>query len=103
MIKPVEESFWYRFANGVMKRALPVGLLVTAILVGLGLPFLHAHFGYPDDHVMPKSENAHNVGNELRTNFTTNAGSTITILARDTSSGPTAVAATRAPSRRSAA
>ncbi|MDT4937945.1 MAG: putative drug exporter of the superfamily [Pseudonocardiales bacterium] len=91
VVKPVEQSFWYRFANRVMKRALPVAVLVTAVLVGLGLPFLHAHFGYPDDHVIPKSENAHIVGDDLRTNFTTNAGSTITILARDTASNPSAV------------
>src|SRR5664279_5765509 len=44
VVKPVEQSFWYRFATAVMKRALPVGLLVTAVLVVLGLPFAHAKF-----------------------------------------------------------
>ena len=67
VVKPVEQTFWYRFANAVMRRALPVGLLVTAILVALGLPFLHAQFGYPDDHVVPKSEAVHQVGDDLRT------------------------------------
>ena len=56
MVKPLEQTFWYRFANGVMRRALPIGLVVTALLVGLGLPFLHANFGFPDDRVIPKSE-----------------------------------------------
>ena len=87
--KTVEESFWYRVAAGVMRRALPVALLVTAVLVGLGLPFLHARFGYPDDHVVPKSEAVHQVGDDLRTDFTTNAGSTISIVAKDISSAPT--------------
>ncbi|MDP9117842.1 MAG: MMPL family transporter [Actinomycetota bacterium] len=86
--KPVEQTFWYRFANAVMRRALPVGLLVTAVLIVLGLPFLHARFGYPDDHVVPKSEAVHHVGDDLRTRFSTNSGSTVTIVARDTSSAP---------------
>jgi RND superfamily putative drug exporter len=89
--KPVEQTFWYRFAIAVMRRALPVGLVVTAILVALGLPFLHARFGYPDDHVVPKSENAHVVGDDLRKNFTTNAGSTVSIVATDISAAPTRV------------
>ncbi|HJQ42399.1 MAG TPA: MMPL family transporter [Jatrophihabitantaceae bacterium] len=90
-LKTVEEGFWYRFATRVMKRAVPVAVLVTAILVGLGLPFLGAHFGYPDDHVIPKSENAHIVGDHLRTNYTTNAGSNFSIVATDISSNPGAI------------
>ena len=35
-VKPVEAGFWYRFATRVMRRAVPVGLLVTAVLVALG-------------------------------------------------------------------
>ncbi|HEV7192747.1 MAG TPA: MMPL family transporter [Jatrophihabitantaceae bacterium] len=87
-VKAIEQTFWYRFANAVMRRALPVGLVVTAILVALGLPFLHAHFGYPDDHVVPKSESVHKVGDDLRHNFTTNAGSTVSIVAKSISASP---------------
>jgi putative drug exporter of the RND superfamily len=90
--KPVEATFWYRFARVVMRRALPIGLLVTALLVALGLPFLHAHFGYPDDHVVPKSEAVHQVGDDLRDNFATNAGSVITVVAADTSRAPAQLA-----------
>jgi RND superfamily putative drug exporter len=71
---------------------VPVGLLVTAVLVTLGLPFLHASFGYPDDHVVPKYEAAHRVGDDLRTNFTTNANSVVTVVARNTSNAPAALA-----------
>jgi RND superfamily putative drug exporter len=92
VVKPVEATFWYRFARLVMRRAVPIGLLVTAVLVALGLPFLHAHFGYPDDHVVPKSEAVHQVGDDLRNNFTTNAGSVITVVAPDTSRAPTQLA-----------
>jgi putative drug exporter of the RND superfamily len=79
--KPVEQGFWYRFAAFVMRRAVPVGLLVTAVLVALGLPFLHAHFGYPDDRVLPKSASSHQVGDDLRSQFASNAASTITVVA----------------------
>ncbi len=90
--KPVEEGFWYRFATAVMRRALPVGLVVTAVLVALGLPFLHAHFGYPDDRVLPQSAAAHQVGDSLRSQFSTNASSAITVVARDVSAAPAGVA-----------
>jgi RND superfamily putative drug exporter len=91
VVKPLEETFWYRFANAVMRRALPIGLIVTAILVGLGLPFLHANFGFPDDRVIPTTEAAHQVGDALRTNFNTNAASTISIVVPNTSAAPDAV------------
>ncbi len=81
IVKPVEQGFWYRFAWFVMRRALPVGLLITAGLVLLGLPFRSVHFGYPDDRVLPPSATAHQVGSDLREDFTTNAGSAITIVA----------------------
>ncbi|MEP7021269.1 MAG: MMPL family transporter [Pseudonocardiales bacterium] len=91
--RTVEQGFWYRFATLVMRRALPVGLLVTAVLVALGLPFLHASFGYPDDRVLPQSAPAHQVGDSLRSQFSSNAASTITVVARDISGAPGEVAA----------
>ncbi len=93
VVKTVEQTFWYRFANGVMKRALPVGLIVTALLVGLGLPFLNAHFAYPDDRVLPHSASAHQVGDDVRTEFSANAGSTMTVVAPDISTAPSAIGA----------
>ena len=89
-VKPVEQGFWYRFATRVMRRALPVGLLVTAALLALGLPFLHASFGYPDDRVLPHSASSHQVGDDLRTQFSANAAS-ILVVAPDTSAQPAAV------------
>jgi len=91
-VKTVEQGLWYRFASAVMRRALPVGLIVTAVLVALGLPFLHAHFGYPDDHVLPKSAQAHQVGDSLRSQFSSNASSTITVVASDISAAPSGIA-----------
>ncbi len=93
VLKPVEQGFWYRFATAVMRRALPVGLIVTVVLVALGLPFAHAKFGYADDRVLPHSAQTHQVGDDLREKFTSNAASTITVVAPDISASPDAVAA----------
>jgi RND superfamily putative drug exporter len=88
--KPVEQTFWYRFATFVMRRAVPVGLLVTAVLVALGLPFLHAQFGYPDERVLPHSASSHKVGDDLRSQFSSNAASTITVVAPEIGSAGSA-------------
>ena len=90
-VRPVEQGFWYRFASTVMRRAVPIGLLVTAVLVALGLPFLHASFGYPDDRVLPHSASAHQVGDDLRNDFAVNAASTILVVAPNTTGAPGAI------------
>src|SRR4029077_8033456 len=51
--KPVEQMFFYRLAKAVMRRAIPVGLAVTALLLLLGAPFAGVKWGYPDDRVLP--------------------------------------------------
>jgi RND superfamily putative drug exporter len=81
--KPLEESFWYRFANAVMRRALPVAVVVTGVLVVLGIPFFQARFNYPDDRVLPHSAQAHQVGDDLRDRFGSNAASTMFVVVPD--------------------
>ncbi|HET8665957.1 MAG TPA: MMPL family transporter [Nocardioides sp.] len=81
--KPLEQTFWYRFATWVMHRALPVAVVVTGVLVVLGIPFLGANFAYPDDRVLPHSAEAHQVGDDLRERFGSNAASTMIVVAPD--------------------
>src|SRR6185312_16573903 len=57
--KPVEEMFWYRSSKFVMRRWLPVGLAVVAVLLMLGMPFFSVKWGFPDDRVLPPSASAH--------------------------------------------
>ena len=45
--KPVEQLFWYRSTKFVMRRAVPIGLAVVALLLLLGLPFLGREVGLP--------------------------------------------------------
>jgi RND superfamily putative drug exporter len=77
--KPIESTFWYRFAQFAMRRAAPVAVLVTALLVFVGLPFLHVKFGYPDQRVLPQSSSAYQVGTDTLTNFHAGTGATINV------------------------
>jgi RND superfamily putative drug exporter len=76
----VESPFWRRVVSGVMRRPIAAGLPVVLILVIAGLPFLHVHFGTPDDRVLPTSAPARQVGDALRTQFNSNAGNTLEIV-----------------------
>ncbi|HEX3706310.1 MAG TPA: MMPL family transporter [Mycobacteriales bacterium] len=77
--KSVEQTFWYRFAHVVMRRAAPVVVIVGALLVFVGLPFLHVKFGYPDPRVLPPSASSYQVGHDAETEFRAGAGATIDI------------------------
>ena len=59
-------AFWYRWTKSVMRRAVPIGLAGSAVLLVLGLPFLGIKWGFPDDRVLPRSASAHQVGDRMR-------------------------------------
>jgi putative drug exporter of the RND superfamily len=82
-----DRGFWYRVAPAVMRRALPAGLAVTALLLILGAPFLGVKFGYPDDRVLPASASTHQVGDALRTRFAADPAGTLTVVVPDTTGG----------------
>jgi uncharacterized membrane protein YdfJ with MMPL/SSD domain len=67
--KAVEEIFWYRSTKFVMRRAIPIGLAIVALLLLLGAPFLGAKWGFPDDRVLPGSLSAREVGDQMRNDF----------------------------------
>ena len=79
-LSEAESPFWRRFAAGVMRRPLACGLPVIAILVLVGLPFLHVRFGTPDDRVLPTSAAARQVGDQLRTQFQVNADDRVEVV-----------------------
>ena len=78
--KPVEQLFWYRSTKFVMRRAVPIGTVIVALLVLLGTPFLRIQFGSPDDRVLPKSASAHQVGDQLRNDFASNLDNGLIIV-----------------------
>jgi RND superfamily putative drug exporter len=82
--KPVERTFWYRCTKYVMRRALPIGLAIVALLLVLGAPFLSARWGFPDDRVLPASASARQVGDDLRANFAVDSARNVTVVIPDT-------------------
>ena len=80
--KEVGEGFWHRVAVAVMRRPVVLGGSVVALLVVLGLPFLHVQLGLPDDRVLPASVSSRQVQDEIRANFTSNEAGAVQVVAR---------------------
>jgi RND superfamily putative drug exporter len=70
--KPIEQTFWWRITTFVMRRAVPVGAGVIALLLLLGAPFLGVKWGNADDRMLPSSTSAHQLGDQLRDDFAVN-------------------------------
>ena len=81
--RPVEQTRWYRLAMFAMRRAVPIGVAIVALLVGLGVPFASVKWGVPDDRVLPKSSSPHVVGDELRTQFANDPAKNLTVVIPD--------------------
>ena len=80
---PVRQLFWYRWTVSVVRRAVPIGLAGSAVLVVAGLPFLGITWGFPDDRVLPGTASAHQVGDRLREDFRDDSASAVTIVIPD--------------------
>jgi uncharacterized membrane protein YdfJ with MMPL/SSD domain len=62
-------GFWYRWSGFVMRRPLPIALLGTVLLLGLGAPFLGIKFTGVDASVLPEGSEALHVDAVLREEF----------------------------------
>src|SRR3954451_14458193 len=63
-IRPTQsprEGGWYRFAHAVMRHPGPIAVGSAALLIALGLPFLHVRFTAINASVLPASASAHRV------------------------------------------
>jgi putative drug exporter of the RND superfamily len=80
----IEQTFWYRCTKLVMRRAVPIGLAIVALLLVLGAPFLGIKWGFPDDRVLPQSLSARQVGDELRNDFAVDSARNVTVVVPDT-------------------
>src|SRR6202011_5874918 len=82
--KPVEQMFWYRSTQFVMRRSIPIGVAIIALLLVLGAPFLGIKWGFPDDRVLPQSLSARQVGDELRSDFAVDSARNVIVVIPDT-------------------
>ena len=89
--KPVGEGVWHRIAMFVMRRPVPIAIVVIVVLLALGIPFLRIQFGLPDDRVLPPTFQA------ARCRTTSGRGSRRTRAERSRSSQPGSANPTHAP------
>jgi RND superfamily putative drug exporter len=76
-----EDGLWHRLAVTVMKRPWPFALAVTALLLGLGAPFLNLKLGTPDDRVLPPSAQTRIASDQIRANFTSQEAFAVEVVA----------------------
>jgi putative drug exporter of the RND superfamily len=80
---PESSGFWHNMAMRVMRRPITVATVAVAFLVVLGLPFLGAVFGLPDDRVLPASADTRQVSDTLRNEFTGNEDEAFAVVIPD--------------------
>jgi RND superfamily putative drug exporter len=81
--RPVGQTLWYRLAMFAMRRAVPIGAAIVALLVALGAPFAGVKWGVPDDRVLPGSSSPHVVGDQMRTQFSDDLATNLTVVIPD--------------------
>ncbi|MFT3899382.1 MAG: MMPL family transporter [Gordonia sp. (in: high G+C Gram-positive bacteria)] len=77
---PTEETWWYRFVQWVLRRAVPVALISTVVLMLLGAPFLSIKLGFPDDRILPSSHSSRQAMNEIRSDYPHKLGGEVTVV-----------------------
>ncbi len=87
---PVEQEFWYRSTKFIIRRAIPIGLAVVALLLLVGTPFLGVRWGFPDDRVLPNSASARQIGDQLRSDFANDSATAISVVIPDIDGVPNA-------------
>lgn len=78
-----EHGFWYRTAMVVMKRPAIISIVVVALLLFMGLPFLRVNFGVSDQRTLPPEASTRQVHEDLRLNFPAEENDAIQIIVAD--------------------
>ena len=82
--RPIELTFWYRMAKFVIRRAIPLGMVLIVLLLALGTPFLGVKWGYTDDRVLPATSSARSVNDRIRSEFPSNSSTRVKVVIPDT-------------------
>ncbi|MFF8831125.1 MMPL family transporter [Streptomyces sp. NPDC015131] len=64
-----DDGRWYRLAYAVMRRPVPVALVLGALLTALVLPFAGARFGTFDDRALPAGSATRQASDTVRRDF----------------------------------
>ena len=73
---------WGAFARFVMDRPLTIAVASTLVLVALSLPLLGAHFSFGDASVLPRSQSARQVDDQLARDFGPEAANPVLLVHR---------------------
>jgi putative drug exporter of the RND superfamily len=76
-----DSAFWRRCAEAVIHRPLWFALPVVAVLLGLGIPFLHVQLATPDERALPADSNARMLTESLRSDYPVDAAQAVTLVA----------------------
>ena len=79
---PVRWS-WFGLTRYVMAHAVPIGVVITVLLLVLGAPFAKARWGFADDRILPSSASSRQVGDLLRNGFPAKEVQTVTAVIPD--------------------
>ena len=74
-------GFWHRTATVVMRRPLPIALVVTGLLLALGAPFLGIRWGIPDDRALPATASSRQVMDAIRERFPAMEAGALSVVA----------------------
>lgn len=77
--RPDEAGGWYRLARFVMRRAVPVAVVTSLVLIAMALPALGIKFGRPDASVLPAEASARQVTEQINADFGANASAPIVV------------------------
>jgi RND superfamily putative drug exporter len=93
-----ERGGWYRLAQALMRRPVPVAIAATALLVVVAVPFLSIRFTGVDASVLPPQISSRVVDTAIRRDFAPTAVSAAYAVVRGTNADAQAyAAAVRAP------
>jgi uncharacterized membrane protein YdfJ with MMPL/SSD domain len=84
------EGAWHRLSQWVMCRPVTVAAVTGAVMILLGTQFLRIQFTSVDASDLPESASARQVDDALRTQFTGDTSSAITVVAAASTSDATA-------------
>jgi RND superfamily putative drug exporter len=82
--KSVEDGFWFRSSQLVMRRPLLIGGVVLFIVLLLGAPFARIHIGLTDDRAMPTTVESRRVGDTIRNAFPAQPTAAMDVVIADT-------------------
>lgn len=95
--RATEAGGWWRLADGVVRRPIPVAAISAAVLLLAAVPALHVRFTAPSAHLLPAGAESRQLEDALAADFAANVGEATEIVITGTGSSAQrlAVAASR--------